>query len=267
MTSTSYAYSVRGHWAGPPDEVPTVTGAKFLKTLDSLSGINPLFTDWQILRNWKIAEDDLPRQFPLATARKRIDAIVETGVTTDEYNEPTPRDGYTVAGTVGARGPRKVTFTARTADQTFSLEFGEHYLPADLSIVSYPLFKAALLAISAAWGAEWAYATASRREFATVATDIVPGVPGFRIDALPQVPSDPMFPETRFLVPWIGYLPGRRAADVRPSREILSERTRDGGRLMSVTTERFDPMDVAHARGSRILAETMMACADWGDRY
>lgn len=43
MTPINYHYFVRGQWAGPADEKPAVIGAKFLQTLDSLSGIDPLF--------------------------------------------------------------------------------------------------------------------------------------------------------------------------------------------------------------------------------
>ena len=53
-----------------------------------------------------------------------------------------------------------MTFTASTKRQNFDLSFGEYNLASDLSIVTYPLFKAAVLAISAAWDAQWAYAQA-----------------------------------------------------------------------------------------------------------
>ena len=72
MIPPNYRYFVRGCWAGRPDEQPAVTGAKFLKALDLLSGIDPMFSDWQVIRNWRITEDERPRQVPLATARDRI---------------------------------------------------------------------------------------------------------------------------------------------------------------------------------------------------
>ena len=40
--------------------------------------------------------------------------------------------------------------------------------------------------------------------------------------------------------------------------EILSEHVPDGGLLMSVTTERFDPANLEHMRRARILAEVMI---------
>jgi hypothetical protein len=251
---------VRGQWAGPADEKPAVTGAKFLQTLDSLSSIDPLFSDWQINRNWEITEDEHPRLVPFHTVRTRMVGIVEDGVAYDDFGKPTPGYGYSVLAVAGARGSRRVAFTARTGDQTFELSFGEHNIASDLTLVTYPLFKAALLAITAAWNAQWSYAQADRNEFVEVPVNFAPGVPAFRIEAAAQVPLDPTFPKSIFHVPWIIYLSAQRAAGVTLAPEILTERTPDGGLLMSATTERLDPMNPEHARRARILAETMIAC-------
>jgi hypothetical protein len=260
MTPINYRYFVRGQWAGQADEKPAVTGAKFLRTLDSLSEINPLFSGWQINRNWKITEDAQPRLLPLGAARDRIVEIVEEGVAHDDFGKPTPAYGFSVLGIAGARGPRKVAFTARTGLQIFELSFGEHNLAPDLSIVTYPLFKAALLAITKAWDARWSYAQADRNEFVEVPVNFAPSVPAFRIEAAPQVPLDPTFPKSIFHVPWIIYLSAERAAGVTLAPEILTKRTPDGGLLMSATTDRLDPVNPEHARRARILAETMIAC-------
>jgi hypothetical protein len=40
--------------------------------------------------------------------------------------------------------------------------------------------------------------------------------------------------------------------------EILTEHTLDGGLLMSVTTQRFDPANLEHVRRARALAEMMI---------
>jgi hypothetical protein len=260
MTPITYRYFVRGQWAGPVDEKPAVIGAKFLRTLDSLSSIDPLFSDWQINRNWKITEDEHPRLVPLDTARNRMVDIVEKGVAHDDFGKPTPGYGYKTLAVAGARGPRKVAFAARTGLQIFELSFGEHNIASDLTLVAYPLFKAALLAITAAWNAQWSYAQADRNEFVEVPVNFAPSVPAFRIEAAAQVPLDPTFPESIFHVPWIIYLSAQRAAGVTLAPEILTERTPDGGLLMSATTERLDPMNPEHARRARILAETMIAC-------
>jgi hypothetical protein len=56
MTPINYRYYVRGKWTGRPGEKPAITGAKFLQTLDLLSGIDLLFSGWQVVTNLKVAE-------------------------------------------------------------------------------------------------------------------------------------------------------------------------------------------------------------------
>jgi hypothetical protein len=259
MAPINYRYSVSGRWVGPPDEAIAVIGTKFLQTLDSLSAVDPLFSGWQVIRNWEIAEDEQPRTVSLTTARDRIAEIVESGVAQDDFGRPRPRYGYTAAATAGARGPRRVTFTVRTGNQTFDLSLGEHNIASDLTIVTYPRFKAALLAIDAAWDAQYSYAKAYRNDAVRVPLDFAPRVPGFRIDTAIQVPLDPTFPKSIFHVPWIVYLSEEHAAGVTLTREILTERTPDGGLVMSTTTERLDPTNPEHVRCARILAELLIA--------
>jgi hypothetical protein len=259
MTPINYGYRVQGEWVGPADEKPAVTGAKFLQTLDALSGIDPLFSGWQVYRNWQIDEDDQPRLLPLDTARNCITEIVESGISRDDFNEPTPQLGYSVGATFGARGSRRVAFLAWTGNRTFKLEFGERDVASDLSIVTYARFKAALLAMIAAWNAKWAYAHAVRRDMVKVPVAFAPGVPAFRIESPPPVPIDPTFPKSVFHVPWIIYLSAQRAADLKLTPEILTERTPNGGLLMSATTDRLDPTNPEHLRRARILAETLIA--------
>jgi hypothetical protein len=43
-------------------------------------------------------------------------------------------------------------------------------------------------------------------------------------------------------------------------REILTERTPDGGLLMTAAEERIDPDNPEHLRRARILAEAMIVC-------
>lgn len=263
MTTIKYSYAVRGEWVGPADEKPTITGAKFLQTLDALSGNDPLFSGWQVYRNWEIAEDDQPRLLPLGTARNRITAIVESGISRDDFNEPTPGYGYVVGATVGARGPRRVAFSAWTGNRTFKLEFGEHDVASDLSIVTYPRFKGALLAMSALWDAQWAYAHAVRQDMVKVPVAFASGVPAFRIESSPPAPLDPTFPKSIFHVPWIIYLSAQHAAGLKLTPDILTERTPDGGALMSATTDRLDPTNPEHVRRARILAETLIGCTGY----
>ncbi len=259
MTTINYRYTVQGKWSGPADEKPAVTGAKFLQTLDALSGIAPLFEGWQFTGQWQIPEAHRSSFVPLAIGRKCIAEIVERGVYIDDFNKPCPENGHTVIAVAGARGPRRVSVSASTSLQRFVLSFGEYNLASDLSIITYPLFKAALLAISAVWDAQWAYAHACRNDMVKVPIDFAPGVPAFRIDSALPVPIDPTFPRSAFQVPWIVYLSAQRAAGLKLIPEILVEHTPKGGLLMSAATERLDPTNPEHVRRARVLAETLIA--------
>jgi hypothetical protein len=59
-------------------------GAKFLNTLDSLTRIDHLFADWEVL--------DLPamQSLPLSDARPRIAEIIENNVVRDRHGGPRP---------------------------------------------------------------------------------------------------------------------------------------------------------------------------------
>ena len=89
--------------------------------------------------------------------------------------------------------------------------------------------------------------------------EVAPGVVGTRIDSMARVPLDPTFPYSIFHIPWIAYLSAEDATGVTLPSDILTERTPDGGLLMSATTDRLDPMNPEHARRARILAGLMIA--------
>jgi hypothetical protein len=126
-----------------------------------------------------------------------------------------------------------------------------------LAIVTYPLCKAALLAINAIWRAPWACAQAFGSAPVMIPVDIG-GVQGTRIDSVVPLPRDPTFPYSIFHIPWIAYLSAEFKAGVKLPPEILNERTRDGGLLMTATKERLDPDNPEHAWRARILAETVI---------
>jgi hypothetical protein len=129
--------------------------------------------------------------------------------------------------------------------------------------VTYPLFKAALLAINAIWRAPWACAEAFRYGTISVpGVEIAPGVVATRIDGVTQVPLDPTFPKSIFHIPWIAYLAPEHAAGVTLTSDILTEHMPDGGLVMSTTSDRLDPMNPEHVRRARIIAEAMTARFD-----
>ena len=126
------------------------------------------------------------------------------------------------------------------------LQFGDYDVPSDPAVVTYPLFKAALLAVNAIWLANWANAYAFKLHY----------------DKAPLIPGAPLFPYSLFHIPWLAYLSAPLAVDLGLPPEIVTERTPDGGLLMIATEERLDPTNFEHLRRARILAETLVARTD-----
>jgi hypothetical protein len=255
MKEPRYRYFVQSGWQGRAD-TPLVIGAKFRKTLDALSGIDPTLANWKIIDAYDMSS------FPLAAARHRIAAVIENNVVRDDYDQPSRVYGYHAHARAGRfKDPRSVGFTVdaggKFAGRTF-LEFGEYGVAPDLTIVTYQLFKAALLAINAVWLAPWACAQAFRMGVIKVPINFG-GAEAVRLDRPQQVPGDTTFPDSVFHIPWFAYLSARLALGVELPPEILTERTPDGGLLMSASTERLDPTNPEHVRRARILAETLIA--------
>jgi hypothetical protein len=256
MKELFYQYFVRSGWKGRP-ETPAAIGSKFVKTLDALSRVDPILADWELACAF-----DLPT-VPLDEARSNIASVIEDTVSHDDFNEPDPDfGGYHPKALAGqSRDARSVIFSADAGgkfDGGTDLSFGFFdHVPADLSIVTYPFCKAALLAINGVWQAPWACAQAFGSAQFMTPVDIG-GVRGSRVDSVAPLPTDPTFPYSIFHVPWIAYLAKEFTAGLKLPPEILTERTRDGGLLMTATTERLDPNNPGHARRARILAETMI---------
>lgn len=235
-----FKYSIR---SVPPvgAESSSTLGAKFLHSLDALSQIDPtIFTDWKIM--------DFPARasIPLAAARPRIGAIVEENITRDDHGEPSPYYGYScVAFTENAAKARNVTLRIKAGGKDqghISLETGSYKVAPDPSILTYPFFRAVLLAVTAIWSPPWSCAQAFRVDYYEV----------------PLFPGAPLFPYSRFHIPWIAYLSTPLIAGIELPAEILSEGTPNGGLLTTATEDRLDPTDPEHLRRARFLAETLI---------
>jgi hypothetical protein len=247
-----YCYYVRSGWERRP-ETPVAIGAKFVNTLDALSRIDPIF------KHWEIADIRNSSTLPLAEARLQMASLVDDWVVRNDFKEPVAAEGYHAQALAGKfRDPRSAIFKIDAGgedDGGTELEFADLDVPPDPAIVTYPLCKAALLAINATWRTPWACAQAFRSGSVSVPIDFG-GVPASRIEGVRQVPLDSTFPYSIFHIPWIAYLSGPLAAGLRLPSEILTERTPDGGLLMTATKERLDPDNPEHARRARVLAET-----------
>ena len=243
MNETSFLYAI---WLMRSQlrETPAVIGQKFLDTLDALSAIDPLFTDWKVLDYVAL------EAIPLAAARPRITALVESNVVRDSYDQPTPKSGYGAIGvTNNAKKSRIVAFTANAGAaypgrNAVHLDIGDPLAPTDPAVVNYPLFRKALLAITAHWQPSWSYACAFRMDYWKA--PIVPGAPVIRYNP--------------FHITWIAYLAPKIATGfVVPPPDVRTEHAPGGGLLLSATEEAFDPANPNHLRRAHLLAETMIS--------
>jgi hypothetical protein len=247
MNESAFDYSIRSELPAHPEE-PASLGARFLTTLDALSDIDPIFADWQVM--------DYPARdsFPLATVRPRMPALIEKNAQPDDWRVPHPEWGYTLGAyteTTDARRRMRLRINAggeRKKGDT-SLELGSFRSPSDPAVVTYPLYKAALLAINASWPPPWACAYAFRSYYYDEPLSL----------------GAPLFPYSTFHITWIAYLSAPLAKGLELPADILTERTLDGGTLMIAAEERLDPANPEHLRRARILAETMVKHT--GDKF
>jgi hypothetical protein len=182
--------------------------------------------------------------YSLEAARPRIAMIVEKNVTRDDLRQPALTYGYSLVADAGPAGePRHMQLWIKAGGRVSGstwLRAGDYKVLPDPALVTYPLFKAALLAINAIWPGTYAYAYANRTDY----------------EKPPLFEPLPFFD---FHIPWLGYLSAPLAAGLAPPPEILTERTPDGGLLMSATEERLDPTVPEHWPRARLIAETMVA--------
>jgi hypothetical protein len=269
-TKPNYTYSLRSKWPRRMD-TPATIGVKFANMLDALRGIDPLFGDWILLDPPNPSSGDAMTDYlniklvPLDVARPRITQIIENNVSLDDARDPDPDGGYAGLARVGGHFEHSRTVHMRLEaggrdGGGTDLEFGKRLEPPDLTIVTYPMYKAALLAINMIWRPRWACAYAFRLDSISVPNvEAAPGVVGTQIVRAASVPLDPTFPYSVFHIPWIAYLSAEDAAGVALPSDIPAEHTPDGGVLMSATTNRLDPMNPEHAKRARVLADLMIA--------
>jgi hypothetical protein len=236
-------YEVNTKWPGKV-ETPDAIAPKFLATLDELERLNPTFRDWG-------STDDLDAAtvYAIAPLRAKFADYVRAHVREDDYGKPSPGDGYwffAVSGLVPetALAPRRACFQVQAGSEfrNFSVfEIGSDVAPPDLSMITFDLFKSALLTMIAIWPVPCANARVY----------IWGGSP-------PSFPGEPPFPYSGFQMPWMTYLDASTSARFSFPAGVETEATPDGGRLMIATRDRFDPNLLAHLRPSRLIAQALI---------
>jgi len=139
-------------------------------------------------------------------------------------------------------------------------------VPSDPETVTYPLFRAALLAIVThlppVWANSYLYISPPSDGYETVSVGDPPliGIRRRRGDiSLP--PGIPPHPDSSYHRPWLSFLSAPLTEGLVPPVGVPCERTADGGLLMIAAEERLDPTNPDHMRRSRAMAEVMIARA------
>ena len=240
MSELAFDYSIRSELPARP-ESPARLGSRLVSTLDALTQAGPT-----VFASWEVMDYPAMASTPLAEARDHIGAIIEKNVDRDDFGQSYPQFGYSAGALViTSDKSRRVSLRIKTGGINkgeTSLQTGEwNVLPA-AAIVTYPIFKSALLAINANWPPRWACAYAFRV--------------GYYEE--PLIAGAALFPYSLFHITWIGYLSASLVSGLKLPQEILAEHTPDGGLLMTATKDRIDPTNPEHLRRARILAEAMI---------
>ena len=230
-TTKSKGYYVSGNWEGRA-ETPDELAARFLRMINSFEEIDPVFSLWTSGRK-------RPRKFE--TIRDRYAEEIAAGVTTDDWGESVPSDGYWFSARTRDT-PNNRSFAVRCkAGSVLKYSFTNHVTLTtssladprpDADVVSYRVFRAALLAIVDAWEPVRAGAYSQQ--------------------LIQLYASNSFFPAA-----WIQYLCPWLAEKITPPSTVLSEYLPNGGLLMSATTETFDVDNLAHLKAAQDMAAAM----------
>jgi hypothetical protein len=231
-----YDYSLQGGGYGALND-PEWIGARFVKTLDDLSEVNSIYSNWLLTDTVKL------KQVKLSDVRDDITALVKNNVERNDADEPDPVWGgyYMCAFNAPVGGPRTVSFSVFAAAKTiqhFQLKYGRDG-SVDPALVSTSLFKASLEPILANWPCDWATATGFKSELSYTPTG-----PYIRVGT------------SSFHRPtWLAYLAAGRTSNLTPPAGLTAERTNNGGLLMISAPDGPDPSDPAQVeRADRLTA-------------
>jgi hypothetical protein len=224
-------YTIHAYW-GPRRETPEALAARFLNLLGRLSRIDPVFGHWI----WTGA----PRK-PIAfeDLRNRLPVAVEASIVCGDNGEPIPIYGYNF-GVINSMKfqPRAISVRIRAGSWSVAghiINDAEINTPwrvvPDPAIVTFPIFKAAVLALAESFDATSCFAYPFE-------------IMNFWKDSVPP-----------YRLAWISYVGPRFAPLITPPAKAIVERHPHGGLLMAATDETFVTSNPAHlAVANDILA-------------
>jgi hypothetical protein len=228
-------------------ETPEQLGQRMRNTLDAVGEINPLLHDWWIVdlrtrvEKWDVTNVN-QYFFPFENVREHMTEIAEYGVRRDDFWQPEPAGGFSIRAcnsiedtsyyaSLNAHGGGIVDPRAGLRYVSFETNDNPGVEPP---IVSYPVFKAVLMAIVAAWDVKSARATSRDLQ-------------KFWHKPNPY-PLD---------MGWMTYVSEPIARKIVPPHDVLVERTDDDGLLMIAAEETFDTSNPKHTAAARSILASL----------
>lgn len=234
-------YGITAYWERRA-ETPDALAARFVRTIDRLQEIDSVFACWT-------SGSKRPKKFE--TVRDHYAEEVAADLARDDWDKPDPINGYRFSAFTRGQ-PSNRSFSLRVhAGSTYPSPFtndvkfltSRNIIP-DPTVISYEIFKAALLAIVEAW-------------------DPV-DCAAYPLAILNLVEKGRYFRETwiQYLCPWLASLV------TRPPAPVIVEHLPNGGLLMSATAETFDIENPAHMAAARSNAAAIAPLNDlpWVER-
>ncbi len=235
---TGCGYWMNGWWKRD-DAAPEALAQRFLDTLNALSTLNG------DLKTWVIGDDFNQKIIPLAKAKPMMADIVRGNVVRDDDDEPEPQSGYWMNAVnrpppdSGAKGVTLRALGGSNYENLISLELSWLNIPTHPALATYSLVKSAMLVLTAHWPCDSARAGATDLNAERDRPAPPPGVAYI-------VTGPPIYT-------WIAYVSKSLSEGVGPVPGMHSERTPDGGLLLSATLETFDPSDPEQVSAARRL--------------
>ncbi len=216
-------FYVNTGWHVRPDDAASVARC-FQHYLDRLGTVDGVLSTWRIGSGY----------IPYGAIRHAMTAFIGRNLKIGEDGEPDPQDGFSIrAASTDERQRFSVIGTAGRAYRypmanELYLRTDSNY-PADTTIVTYPLMKGVVLATVAAWRPDCCAAYSS------------------------ALKPDPV--GARYRRAWMTYVSPAHVDGVNLVGVPFSERTPEGGLLLSATDRTFDAADPAHLAGAQRLFE------------
>jgi hypothetical protein len=234
-------YGISAYWERRA-ETPEALAARFVRTVDGLQKIDPVFALWT-------CGSKRPRKFE--TMRDTYAEEVAEGLSKDDWGQPVPMNGYRFGALTRGQAPyRSFSFNVH-AGSTYPSPFTNdakfltrrNIIP-DPAVITYEIFRPALLAIVEAW------------EPVDCAA--------YPLAILNLVEKGRYFREAwiQYLCPWLASLV------TPPPAPVIVEHLPNGGLLMSATEEIFDIENPAHMAAARAIAAAIAPLNDlpWAER-